>query len=245
MFEEHQSGPNGPAINVPQAVLLLIAVLALIQLGRGFLSEEADQEFVLTFAFIPARYSLPTELASQIPGGEGADIWSFVTHMFLHGDWMHLGFNALWMLAFGSVVARRLGAAGFMALSLASAAAGALANLVLYWGALSVLIGASGAISGQMAGAVRLMFADGGSLGTIHRRRLEAARPLGLVETFANPRALLFILIWFGITLFTGIGGIGAPGEEARIAWEAHVGGFAGGLLLFGFIDSIARRPRF
>lgn len=245
MYEDRYTGGDAPALNVPRVVLALIIVLAAIQVGRGFLDAQSDEELVLTFAFIPLRYALPPQLVGQIPGGEGAAIWSFVTHMFLHADWTHLGFNALWMLAFGSVVARRLGAVRFMILSLAAAAAGALANLFLHWGALSVLIGASGAISGQMAAAVRLMFADGGSLGDLHHRRLEHARPLSLVATFTNPRALVFILVWFAITLFTGIGGIGAPGEEARIAWEAHVGGFVGGLLLFGLLDSSRTSRRF
>ncbi len=244
MIEEPRSGGHPPALNVPRVVVLLLLVFVFIHAGRGFLSAGADQDFVLTFAFIPARYALPAELVSQIPGGEGAEVWSFVTHMFLHGDWLHLGFNGLWMLAFGSVVARRLGGVRFMILSCGAAAAGAALNLVLYWGVLSVLIGASGAISGQMAAAVRLMFAEGGSLGTIHRRRLEDARPLSLAETFTNSRAIVFIAIWFGITLLTGIGGIGAPGEVARIAWEAHVGGFIGGLLLFGLLDRSPRHAR-
>lgn len=245
MYDDRQQGNPSRIFNVPSVVLGLIAVFALIQFGRGLVSERTDQEFVLTFAFIPIRYDLPPGLAGQLPGGWGADIWTFFTHMFLHGDWTHLGFNALWMLAFGSVVARRLGATRFLLLSLGSAAAGALANLALYWGVLAVLVGASGAISGQMAAAVRLMFADGGSLGTIHRRRLEDARPLGFVETFTNPRALLFIAVWFGITALAGFGGIGAPGQEARIAWEAHVGGFIGGLLLFGLLDRPRPRARF
>jgi membrane associated rhomboid family serine protease len=58
------------------------------------------------------------------------------------------------------------------------------------------------------------------------------------METFTTPRALMFLLVWFLITLSAGVGGLGgAPGEGGRIAWEAHLGGFAGGLLLFGWFD--------
>jgi membrane associated rhomboid family serine protease len=238
MMGDRRAAAHGPILNVPASALALIASLFAIHLVRGFLDPERDTRLVLTFAFIPARYAPPPELAGQaIPGGAGADVWSFVTHMFLHADWMHLALNSLGLLVFGGVVARRLGPVRFLLFSFVSAAAGALANLALYWGVLSVLVGASGAISGHMAGAVRLMYAEGGSLATIHRRRLEDAQPLTLAQTFTNPRALIFLLIWFLITLSAGIGGFGPPGETGRIAWEAHLGGFAGGLLLFGWLD--------
>ena len=230
---------QNPVLNVPSVVVWFIAVLVAVQGLRQAIGPEADEWVLFTFAFIPARFAPPPELANFVfPGPPGARWWSFVTHMLLHGDWMHLIINSIWMLAFGSVLARRLGSARFLIVSAASAAAGAAASLALHWGAeLTVLVGASGAISGQLAGAVRLMFAEGGSLATLGRQRLDRVRALSLVETFRTPRALMFLAVWFAITIFTGAISFGPPGEEARIAWEAHVGGFLAGLVLFGLFD--------
>jgi membrane associated rhomboid family serine protease len=162
--------------------------------------------------------------------------------MLLHGDWLHVIINSVWMLAFGSVLARRMGSARFLAVSAASAAAGAGFNLLWHWGGeLTLLVGASGAISGQLAGAVRLMFAEGGSLATLGRQRFETVRALSLGETLRTPAALMFLAVWFVITIFAGAVSFGPPGEAARIAWEAHVGGFLAGLVFFGLFD---RGPR-
>jgi membrane associated rhomboid family serine protease len=198
---------------------------------------------LFTFAFIPARFAPPPELANLVfPGPAGARWWSFVTHMLLHGDWLHVIINSVWMLAFGSVLARRMGSARFLAVSAASAAAGAGFNLLWHWGGeLTLLVGASGAISGQLAGAVRLMFAEGGSLATLGRQRFETVRALSLGETLRTPAALMFLAVWFVITIFAGAVSFGPPGEAARIAWEAHVGGFLAGLVFFGLFD---RGPR-
>lgn len=228
-----------PAINVPPAVLWFILVLVAVHGVRQVIGRELDEWVLFAFSFIPARFAPPPELAQMtIPGPPGARWWSFVTHMLLHGDWLHLIVNSVWMLVFGSVLARRMGSARFLAISAASAAAGAAANLLWQWGGeFSLLVGASGAISGQLAGAVRLMFAQGGSLATLPRQRFETVRALSLGETFRTPAALMFLAVWFLITIFAGAISFGPPGEEARIAWEAHVGGFLAGLVLFGLLD--------
>ncbi len=231
------------ALDVPPVVLWFIVVLVAVHGLRQVIGDELDEWVLFTFAFIPARFAPPPELAAfPFPGPPAARWWSFVSHMLLHGDWMHLIINSVWMLAFGSVLARRLGGARFLAVSAASAAAGAAASLALHWGGeLTILVGASGAISGQLAGAVRLMFAEDGSLATLGRKRFERVRALSLGETFRTPRALMFLAVWLAITMVAGALSFGPPGEGARVAWEAHVGGFLAGLALFGLVD---RGPR-
>ena len=189
----------------------------------------------MVFAFSPARLTPPAGFAGFVlPGGEGAKYWTFVTHAFLHADWLHLIVNSVWMLAFGSVVARQLGAVRFVVFSLVCAAAGALTSQMIYWGTLSLMIGASGAVSGQMGAAIRVMFAQGPRLHLPSGREGYSVRPLGLLNTFKHKRALVFIAVWMAINLIFGLLGIGAPGDVSRIAWEAHAGGFVAGLLLFG-----------
>lgn len=222
------------AINAPAAVVWFIVALVAIHAVRQAIDPHLDQWVLFTFGFIPMRFSVPEVI---VPG----PWWSFFTHALLHANWVHLIINSVWMLAFGSVLARRLGSARFVLISAAAAAAGAAANLAWHWGELTVLVGASGAISGQLAGAVRLMFAEGGSLATLGRQRFEHVRALSLAETFRTPGALMFLGVWFAITIFAGAVSFGPPGEAARIAWEAHVGGFLGGLAFFGLFD---RGPR-
>lgn len=87
---------------------LLLVILFGIHAVRALLPLSWDQEIIWTFGFVPARYGA-TLMAEQIPGGIGASIWSFVTYALLHADFTHIGFNMLWMLPFGSAVARRFG----------------------------------------------------------------------------------------------------------------------------------------
>ena len=88
-----------PLFNIPPVVIAVLAVLALIHAVRTFVfSEQQDIEFLLTFAFIPARYDSSVVLGGALPGG-GADVWTFVTYALIHADWTHLGVNAIWLLA--------------------------------------------------------------------------------------------------------------------------------------------------
>src|SRR5690606_25265917 len=194
---------------------------------------------LLTFGFIPARHAVQ-ELPGfgPWPGGEWAEAWTYVTYAFLHGDWMHLLINAFWMLAFGSVVARRLGWLRFLGLSLAATVGGALAHLYAHWGEMAPMIGASAAISGQMAGAVRFIFARPGDLFQASRLDPRYLRAQSLLQVLKNPRAMLFLGVWIGLNLIIGAGSIRiGMGEGSPVAWEAHLGGFFAGLLLFGLFD--------
>ena len=76
-----------PLFNIPPVVVALLAVLALIHAVRTLaLSDERDIEFLLTFAFIPARYDASV-LDGVLPGGFGAELWTFVTYALIHADW--------------------------------------------------------------------------------------------------------------------------------------------------------------
>lgn len=226
------------AINAPNVVLLLIAAFVGIHLYRMSLPDGEDLRLLVRFAFIPARYDLsgnaPPELMAD---GLGAQVWSFVTHAFLHGDWVHLGVNSFWMLAFGSVVARRLGVLRFLCFSLICAAAGAGAFLLLHPREVVFLIGASGAISGQMAGAVRFIFSRPSNLFQASRMQPEQMKAQSLYEVLTNPRALIFLGVWAGINVMFGLTSDPLAGAGNTVAWEAHLAGFAAGLLLFGLFD--------
>src|SRR4029079_8356339 len=110
-------------------------------------------------AFIPARLD---GLAPQLPGGYLALFTSFATHLFVHGDSAHLFINSAWFLAFASPIARRTNALRFTLFFLLTGAAGALLFSLLNRFELTLLIGASGAISGLMGAAFRFIFGPQG-----------------------------------------------------------------------------------
>lgn len=229
-----------PVFNIPTVVVGLLAVMALIHVARWLLlSERGDLEVVLTFAFIPARYDTSLVLGGAIPGGAGAEVWSFVTYALLHADSTHLGFNALWLLAFGSAAARRFGTSRFLAFFAVTAAAGALVHLITHRGELAPMIGASASVSGAMAAAMRFAFQHGGPLGFWRAVDAQAYRvpALPLSGVLRDPRVFAFLVVWFGINLLFGVGSFPLAGEGQDIAWQAHIGGFLAGLLLFGVFD--------
>jgi membrane associated rhomboid family serine protease len=237
----HEPPRRQRILNVPAIVVGLVIALGLIHAFVVLaLTAQQTTEVLLLFAFIPARYD-PAVLPDVVwPGGEAADIWTFVTYALLHGDVSHLVFNTVWLLAFGSPVAQRFGPLRFMAFMAVTAAAGAGVHLLTHFGELLPMIGASAAISGTMAAAIRFAFQRGGPL-TSWRDRAEANRvpAASLIASLRDPRVLAFLAVWFGINLLFGLGPISMPGIEQAVAWQAHIGGFVAGLLSFAAFDPV------
>ena len=231
-----------PVFNAPAVVAWTIAALVAIHVARFFMSADDELQLLLYFAFIPARYDPSSGLAGAFPGGVAGDIWTFVTYSALHGDPMHLAVNCLWLLAFGSAVAWRFGGARFLLFMAATAAFGAAAHLLRHFGEPVPMIGASGAISGMTAAAIRFVFEAGGPMGAFRRRGPGAfsvpAAPLK--DIFRSRQIVTFLIIWFGINLLYALGSVASGGSNS-IAWEAHIGGFLSGLFLFPLFDP---RPR-
>lgn len=237
-----------PAFNLPGVVLTLLVLLAGIQAVREYvLSRSADIEVLLLFAFIPARVVDPASLGVALPGGEAARVWTFVTYALLHASWSHLIFNALWLAAFGSAVAFRFGTARFLIYSAAGAAGGAILHVLIHPSSVVPLVGASAAISAHMAGAARFVFAAGGPFVGFQHRDPRAAyrRPVAPLSAMVRDRRVMtFLLVWFGLNILFGLFGGTAGLASGAIAWEAHIGGFVTGLLLFSYLDPVpAHRP--
>ena len=227
-----------PIFNIPGSVVWLLVIMAGLHLVRTqVLPTATAEELLLTLAFIPARYVVPAPI---IPGGEWADVTSFVTYMLVHGDATHLIVNSVWMLAFGSAVAKRIGDLRFILFSVLCGIVGALAHLALHFGELVPVVGASAAISGQMAAAIRFMF--GASRQIIPSTGNLAFAPLASIwQTLTDLRFLAFLAIWIALNMLFGLGGVNVNGTGSSIAWEAHIGGFLCGLFVFGFFDRSAR----
>jgi len=216
----------------------MIGGLVAVHLARLVLSPEADFKLILGFSFIPAR-TMGDAGAALLPGGEAARWWSLITYALLHGDAMHLTVNCLWIAAFGTPVARRFGTARFVAIAVLSAIAGAALHLAIYPHDTVPVVGASAAGSGLMGAAARFVFASEGPLDMLRRldplAPLRPAAPLGVV--LRDRRVIAFTAIWLGLNVLFGLGGSLLPGIGGAIAWQAHIGGFLAGLLLFPFFD--------
>jgi membrane associated rhomboid family serine protease len=254
-----------PIFNVPRVVLWLLAAFFAVHivrqvlpeyqngshavmdvmLGSAWLSWVApylpDSLWLTTLlAFIPARLG---GLASDLPGGDPAIFTSFGTYLFVHGDIVHLLVNSAWLLAFGTPIARRLDAPRFLLFFLIAGAAGALFFTAVNGFELTMLIGASGAISGLMGAAFRFIFGrDENGVPNIvlgaHRAPL-----MSLADTVQDRRIMTAVAGWVIINVLVGWGAAASLTEAAGIAWEAHLGGFAAGLLTYGFFERLSVRP--
>jgi membrane associated rhomboid family serine protease len=233
-----------PILNVPGVVTVLCGLMIAIHAVREFLlGEDRDREVLLTFAFIPSRFERSLAGSWGFPGGAAADVWTFVTYAFLHADWTHLGVNVLWLLVFGSAVARRFGALRSLSFFAVTAAAGALGHLAAVGTAFVPVIGASAAVSGFTAAALRFVFQMGGPLGAMRQTGEEAYRmpALGLGAMLRNGPVMGMVVVWIAVNVAFGAISLPIPGFEGQIAWQAHLAGFAAGLLLFRFFDPVAR----
>lgn len=234
-----------PILTLPGALSVYIGLLVVIHAVRALLPVEWDYWVLEVFSFIPKRYD-SSLLAIPIAGGEGAKVWTFITYSLLHANLTHILFNVLWLLPFGSAVARRFGAVRFFVFMAVTAAAGAAAHLVTHEHALAPMIGASASVSGAMAAAIRFAFVRGGFLGFGRGNADEAAKVPAqpLWRALRDPRVLGFLAVWFGINIVFGVGaiGIGMDSESVSVAWQAHIGGFFAGLLLFSLFDPVPRR---
>ena len=231
--------------NVPAVVVAIVAALCIIHAVVALMmTERQTTDFLLLFAFVPARYDPSVLPGADWPGGVAANIWTFVTYALIHGDLSHLFFNAVWLLAFGTPVARRFGTLRFLWFFIATAAGGAAVHLATHFGELLPMVGASAAISGAMAAAMRFAFQRGGPLDLLGRGEGGYRAPAAsLAESFRDPRVLAFLLVWFGLNALFGLTSFTMPGMENAVAWQAHIGGFAVGLLAFALFDPVPRTP--
>jgi len=218
---------NEPVFNLPNVVLAMLLIMVAIQVAlASLLPQRAVLEIYLQTAFIPQRYAV------DIAGQAGPYVWSPVTYSLLHGGYAHLALNGFWLAAFGSVVARRIGWVRFLVFWLLSALASAALFLVFHWGDQSVMVGASGVVSGLMGAAARFAFGGHG----FRREQAHLNPRLSVVQSLRNRTVFGFLVVWFGINILAAVGfsfGI----ADSAIAWEAHVGGFLFGFLAFSLFD--------
>jgi membrane associated rhomboid family serine protease len=246
-------------LNVSGTVVGLCLAMLGIHFNITMLNADDALAISLDFSFIPAEFArwagiglapvAPLEeftaetdlaafnhvLAAYFQEHPSQAPWTLVTHAFFHAGWTHVIVNAVWLLAFGGVVARPIG--------------GALAHFAVYSGDFMPMMGASGAISGLMGAASRFIFQPSGPvLGGIRLgpkadgMKGEGAL-LSLKEMLRNPASLRFIGLWMLFNLLVGVLGSSSLTDGGNIAWIAHLGGFVAGVLTVPLLDNRKGEP--
>jgi rhomboid family protein len=187
-----------------------IVTYALIALNVLFFFVELSggDAFVDQWAFVPSRF-----LANP-----SADWPTLFTSMFMHGGWVHLGGNMLYLWIFGDNVEDRLGHGMFTIFYFLCGFAATFAQLMFSAGSHVPNLGASGAIAGVL-GAYILLFPQG---------RVRVLQSGGVVQM----PALVVIGFWIVLQFFSGIGSISNAADTGGVAYMAHIGGFAAGCVL-------------
>ena len=195
------------------ALIALNALAFFLELGQG--SEGALQSFITAWGVVPREYSVGHDIPPMIP----LPYWStLITSMFLHGGWMHLGGNMLYLWIFGDNLERVMGAARYAAFYIACGIAAGLAHILFAGGSAVPSVGASGAISGVLGGYL-LMFPQ---------NRVKVLMRGGV----ASVPAIVVLGLWIVIQLVSQLGSIAETSQGGGIAYLAHIGGFVAGMAL-------------
>lgn len=234
---------DNPQILTPYATWIIVALnVAAWVLVQGLGGQPALASSICTLGLVPG------ELLGMVPAGVGVPIsatarcviadsgnWATVlTHMFLHGGWMHLIGNMWFLWIFGNNVEDSMGHGRFVVFYLLCGLAAAALQVGADPAAAIPMVGASGAIGGVMGAYVVLY----------PRVNVHMLFWFGFyVTTFAIP-AFWMLGYWFLVQMIGGFSSVGAQG--GGVAFWAHVGGFvAGAILVYGFRDRelLARHP--
>ncbi|MBV9546818.1 MAG: rhomboid family intramembrane serine protease [Chloroflexi bacterium] len=191
---------------LPVATLSLIAVNIACFVVELSLGDNLDP-FIRRWGLVPAD------------AGEPAALITLLTSTFLHGGWLHLLSNMIYLGVFGPPVEDRLGGSRFVGLYLLSALLGSLIYLLAQRGSQTPAIGASGAIAGVIG--AHLLLYPGATLGSV-----SPVLSLRLVE---GTPTLVLLVIWLATQLLSGVASLTTT---TGIAWWAHLGGFASGIVL-------------
>src|SRR5579883_2084647 len=214
----------------PWVNLALIAANVLVFLYELALGPLLDA-FLNRWAVVPAQI---TAALHGAPGAHPSVLITLVTAAFLHGGWLHLGGNMLFLWIFGDNVEDRLGHGRYLCFYLASGIVANLAQVAMSPTSAVPAIGASGAIAGVL----------GAYVVTYPGASVSVVVPIFFLFTVVDVPALIMIGLWFVSQLFSGVAALQASTADAGgVAWWAHVGGFLFGMLLMTLMPKAPPPP--
>ena len=209
-----------PARNPPIATWTLIIVNALAFLVELTMAPPELDYFARLFGIVPARY-MHADWAAAVGLSPGT-YWPFLTSMFLHGSGLHVLGNMWTLWIFGDNVEDRMGPGRFVAFYLICGLIAGIVHVVTNPDSTLPTLGASGAIAGVM-GAYFLLFPHS---------RIIVMFPLLFLPLFFELPAVTYLAVWALSQVFSGSLSLAVADGVGGIAWWAHVGGFAAGLIL-------------
>ncbi|MFI5322298.1 MAG: rhomboid family intramembrane serine protease [Thermodesulfobacteriota bacterium] len=200
------------------ALIILNAAVFLYEFTLG----ENMITFIFRYGFIPAKVF---SASSNITITER--LYPFVTSMFLHGGWLHLIGNMLFLYIFGDNVEGRMGHFKYIIFYIVCGLAAASFQFITYTQSVIPMIGASGAISGVLGAYITFY----------PRSKILTLVPIFFLIQLVNIPASLFIIYWFLIQFLSGLSTLNLHRETGGVAFWAHIGGFVAGLMLARFFD--------
>lgn len=199
---------HNPSGRMPLVTFALIAINVLVFLGYFTqMSENGINQFIYQWGLVPAR----------LMAGEGYE--TVLTSMFLHGGWLHLAGNMLFLWIFGDNLEDEMGHVGFLIFYLLGGFGAAALQMVADLNSGIPMVGASGAIAGVMGGYLLLF----------PKARVDVLFIFIIFFRIFPIPAWIVLGIWFGIQVFSGVS---TPTDAGGVAYWAHAGGFIAGLLL-------------
>lgn len=207
-------------------------LLILVNLAIFFREVEAGPagyHLLEQFAFVPAEFLDPAVWAQTA----GWPLVTLVTATFLHGSWMHVLGNMLYLWIFGDNIEDLLGRGRYLLFYVLCGAVGNLAHALANPTSLLPTLGASGAVAGVL----------GAYILTYPRARILTLVPIGIFVPAVRLPAWVYLGLWFLIQLASGLAPIWVHGLSQTVAFWAHISGFLCGMLLVRTLRSPARRP--
>ena len=200
----------------PVITIILIAINAVVFLYQISLNERSLENFVLAYGVTPFEITTGRDVPPAIPW----PVWAtFFTSMFMHGGWMHIIGNMLYLWVFGDNIEDALGSVFYPVFYLVSGVAAAGAQIIADTTSRVPSIGASGAVAGVL-GAYLLLYPT---------HRVNTLIFLGYFIRIVQLPAILVLGFWIVLQVFSGVT---SSAEQSNVAYWAHVGGFAAGMVL-------------
>ncbi len=213
----------------PAVTLILIGINVAVFVYQLGLGQRGQISLWAQWGVIPLRVSNLGAVSAN-----GQVIASLFTSQFLHANWLHILANMWYLWIFGDNIESRLGGrVRYLLLYLGSGAVGALAHSMVHPDSIVPTIGASGAVAGVL-GAYLVLFP---------RARILTILPLGFFITLHEVPAVLFLFVWIGLQVVNGLSALGATAAQP-VAWWAHIGGFASGMVMVALLSRPTRSPQ-
>jgi membrane associated rhomboid family serine protease len=196
-----------PMLNIPPATKILTGAFILVHLVL----------FILSLTFFPQASEYAAFIAGFTPvvwtSFENFMWWTpltLISFSFLHGGWLHLGINAVLLVAMGSGLEKMIGIKNYMRVYLGATILAVLTHLAIYPDSLMPIIGASGGVNGIFGAMIYMM-----------------NKEASFQQLKSNRNLITIVAVYIGITILAGL--LGGP-DGSSVAWVAHIGGFLAGI---------------